>query len=262
MLSFSYDRVHKVVRLVFADLFTSEDLNSIDPILIELLGRESQPETIRVLYDMTAVKALAVSQPRFAQRAARPAIGDVPRVVAAPPWATIANFGSSYRAAQSLFRHPQPTIVPTLADAVGMLSLVNFRPRLVDDASIATGLVATRPRILLIEDEALLANLFEEILNDAGFDVVAIGATLEDALSLAGSLPLDAAVLDVNLQGQASFPVAELLRRRDIPCMFCTAYSKASMPLHVRHLPMVEKPFLPQTLIATLRRIVKTADNA
>jgi CheY-like chemotaxis protein len=245
MLSFSYDRVHRVVRLDFADLFTSEDLNSIDPLLIELLGRESQPETIRVLYNMTAVKALAVSQPLFAQRAARPAIGDVERVVAAPPWATIANFGSSYRAAQSLFRHPQPTIVPTLADAVGMLSLVNFRPR-----------------ILLVEDEALLAKLFEETLNDAGFDVVAIGATLEDALSLAGSLPLDAAVLDVNLQGQASFPVAELLRRRGIPCMFCTAYSKASMPLHVRHLPMVEKPFLPQTLIAILRRIVKTADNA
>src|SRR5262249_2940674 len=150
MFSVSFDRVHKVLRLDFSGLFTTEDLDAIDPLLIRFLGGEDRfREQIRILYDATAIQALAVPQRRFAQRAAKAAIGNVMRVIAAPSWATLANFGSSYRAAQSIWPHSQPVIVPTLPDAFRLLSLVHPQFDVLDSAPVKTLSVSVeaKPRI-------------------------------------------------------------------------------------------------------------------
>ncbi|MDJ0386766.1 HWE histidine kinase domain-containing protein [Roseomonas sp. E05] len=84
----------------------------------------------------------------------------------------------------------------------------------------------TRPRrVLLAEDEPLVALELETQLQALGFTVVGPAASLQEALRLAGEEALlDAAVLDVNLRGQAVFPVADLLVRRGVPVVFATGY--------------------------------------
>jgi CheY-like chemotaxis protein len=91
----------------------------------------------------------------------------------------------------------------------------------------ARGRLAGR-RILLVEDEPLVALDVEETLRGLGCQVVGPAATLAEALRLVeGAAPLpDAAVLDVNLGGQAAFPVADLLVRQGVPVVFATGYSE------------------------------------
>lgn len=80
-------------------------------------------------------------------------------------------------------------------------------------------------RVLVAEDEPLVALELETRLQEMGFTVVGPAATLQDAMQLATSgAPLQAAVLDVNLGGQAVFPVADLLVRRGVPVIFATGY--------------------------------------
>ncbi|HWX50453.1 MAG TPA: HWE histidine kinase domain-containing protein [Roseomonas sp.] len=83
-----------------------------------------------------------------------------------------------------------------------------------------------RPRrVLLAEDEPLVAMELETQLQALGFTVVGPASTLQEALQLVGDdVALDAAVLDVNLRGQAVFPVADLLVRRGVPVVFATGY--------------------------------------
>ena len=92
---------------------------------------------------------------------------------------------------------------------------------------LATARLAGR-RILLVEDEPLVALDVEEALRSLGCQVIGPAATLAEAMRLAeGAVPLpDAAVLDVNLGGQAAFPVADLLVRQNVPVVFATGYSE------------------------------------
>ncbi|WP_439594341.1 HWE histidine kinase domain-containing protein [Falsiroseomonas sp.] len=81
-------------------------------------------------------------------------------------------------------------------------------------------------RILLVEDEPLVALDLEETLRGLGCEVAGPAATLAEALRLAETPRLDAAVLDVNLGGQAAFPVADLLLAQGVPVVFATGYSE------------------------------------
>src|SRR4051794_32616823 len=80
------------------------------------------------------------------------------------------------------------------------------------------------PRVLVVEDEALVAFELEDIINEGGFDVVGPANALDSALAAAEREPIDAAVLDINLRGELSFPVAYALRDRRIPFFFLTGY--------------------------------------
>lgn len=75
---------------------------------------------------MTEVETLAVPQSRLAERASKPAIGDMMRVVVAPPWAG-PEFGQSYRQAQSLWLHKQPIVVGNLVEAYTLLAIAGVR---------------------------------------------------------------------------------------------------------------------------------------
>ncbi len=85
-------------------------------------------------------------------------------------------------------------------------------------------------RILVVEDEAMVAMLIEDMLTDLGCQVVGPAMRLEHALQLAETGALDAAILDINLGGVRSDPVAEILERRRVPTLFVTGYGQGGRP--------------------------------
>jgi CheY-like chemotaxis protein len=110
-------------------------------------------------------------------------------------------------------------------------------------------------RILVVEDEALIAMLVEDALLDAGANVLGPAATVEEALALFESGNPEAAVLDINLAGQASTPVADLLADHGVPFVVATGYGAAGLPERHRGVPVLAKPYDPQELVETLTRI-------
>jgi DNA-binding response OmpR family regulator len=110
-------------------------------------------------------------------------------------------------------------------------------------------------RILVVEDEALIAMLVEDALLDAGAEVLGPAATVEEALSLFETGGPEAAVLDINLAGQVSTPVADLLAERGIPFVVATGYGAAGLPDRHRNAPVLAKPYDPRELVETLTRV-------
>ncbi|MBD3834158.1 response regulator [Brevundimonas bullata] len=99
-------------------------------------------------------------------------------------------------------------------------------------------------RVLVIEDESLVAMLLETILEDMGCAVVGPESNIDDGLVAATTeASLDAALLDVNVAGREVFPVADALRARGVPFVFSTGYGEAGLPEHWRGNPTIQKPF-------------------
>lgn len=99
-------------------------------------------------------------------------------------------------------------------------------------------------RVLVIEDESLVAMLLETILEDMGCAVVGPESNIDDGLTAATTEGgLDAALLDVNVAGREVFPVAEALKARGVPFVFSTGYGEAGLPEHWRGYPTIQKPF-------------------
>ena len=101
----------------------------------------------------------------------------------------------------------------------------------------------TKRRVLLVEDESLVAMLIEDMVLELGWDVVAVAARVDQALEIARTAPIDFAILDINLQGTKSFPVAEALRARGVPFVFATGYGQAGLENDYRSTPTLQKPF-------------------
>jgi CheY-like chemotaxis protein len=106
--------------------------------------------------------------------------------------------------------------------------------------------VANAPlRVLVVEDEALVAMLLEDMILDAGHQVVCILSQMDAALTYVegNAESFDLAVLDVNLTGQASFPIAERLAANGKPFVFSTGYGRDGLPEAWRDRPVLTKPF-------------------
>ena len=84
--------------------------------------------------------------------------------------------------------------------------------------------------VLIVEDEMCLAMLLQDLLEDAGYNVL-MAARLPAAVALAESAEIDAAILDINLAGTEVFPAAEVLRGRGVPFVFTSGYGCKSCPL-------------------------------
>ena len=119
-----------------------------------------------------------------------------------------------------------------------------------------------RRRILVVEDDFLVARLLAEILESVGWQVVGPVAHLATALDAAESEGFDAAVLDVNLGGQAVYPVAEVLDERRVPFVFVTAYGREALSPLFCGRPHLGKPFAPRQLIDTVARLIAPAAEA
>lgn len=98
-------------------------------------------------------------------------------------------------------------------------------------------------RALVVEDEGGVALLIESMLEDLGCDVCASVATLAKALVAAQTGPFDFAILDVNLDGELVFPVAEILKGRHLPFVFSTGYGRDGVPEAFREYEVLVKPF-------------------
>ena len=109
----------------------------------------------------------------------------------------------------------------------------------------ALGPFPRRRRVLVVEDEYLVAQDLAQELEDLGVEVLGPVARVEDALALlaSGAAQPDAAVLDVNLGGRMAFPVVDVLRGRGVPIVFVTGYDPASLPQAYARVPCCEKPF-------------------
>ena len=117
-------------------------------------------------------------------------------------------------------------------------------------------------RVLIVEDEAMIAMLLQDMLEEMGCVVAATAASLDDALRAAASDPLDLAILDVNLGGTETYPVADALRRRGVPYVFSTGYTQNAIVHNGMLDPgvdMIGKPFT-QTEIA--RKLAQVLDRA
>ena len=111
-------------------------------------------------------------------------------------------------------------------------------------------------RILVVEDEMIVAMLIEDILMDNGATVVGPAARVNKALDLLGTEAVDAALLDVNLAGENTMPVAEELRRRGIPFAFATGYGAAGLPDGFAGQPLLQKPFQERDLQEVMTRVL------
>src|SRR4028119_988486 len=84
-------------------------------------------------------------------------------------------------------------------------------------------------RALVVEDEIMVAMYVDDLLTELGYEVVGLATGLDQALPLAREGEFDFAVLDINLAGRVSFPVADVLRERGIPFLFASGYSSKGL---------------------------------
>ena len=101
----------------------------------------------------------------------------------------------------------------------------------------------------------LVAMNIEDMLLDLGHEVAGIAGRLAPALALAGEAEFDLAMLDVNLAGEPSFPVADLLAERGIPYLFATGYGRDGIQEAYRAAPVLQKPFRAIDLGEALARL-------
>ena len=116
-------------------------------------------------------------------------------------------------------------------------------------------------RVLIVEDESLVAMLLETILEDMGCVPVGPAATVEEGLQVAGGdESLDAALLDVNVAGKQVFPIAEALKARGVPFVFSTGYGEGGLPDEWRGQATLQKPFTEAAVRDALMKAMGLAD--
>lgn len=116
-----------------------------------------------------------------------------------------------------------------------------------------------RCRILVVEDEYLLADELSQELSDEGAMVLGPVPSVKDALSvLETEEPPHGAILDVNLGGEPVFAVADALIDRGIPMVFTTGYDATALPERFQHLPRCEKPVNIRRITAALEKAIHT----
>ena len=106
-----------------------------------------------------------------------------------------------------------------------------------------TNATLTGLRVLVVEDEVLVAMLLEDMLADFGCSVIGPAPTIAEALPLATDAVIDVAVLDLNLGGEPVYPVADVLKTRGVPYVFASGYGAATLADAHRGAPMLQKPY-------------------
>lgn len=104
-------------------------------------------------------------------------------------------------------------------------------------------------RILIVEDDALVALNLQDFVESLGCTVVGPTGRLGEALALLDREDIDGAMLDINLHGEMVYPLAEKLAERQIPMLFCSGYALTSaVPAKFSHYKQVAKPCVEHTL--------------
>jgi DNA-binding response OmpR family regulator len=111
-------------------------------------------------------------------------------------------------------------------------------------------------QVLVVEDEMTIVVMIEDTLRQLGANVVGPAARLDAALRLAREAPIDAAVLDINIRGGNSYPVADILTERGIPFVFCSGYGDWAIDKRHRDRPRLQKPFTSSDLEARVLELL------
>src|SRR5262245_46391577 len=115
-------------------------------------------------------------------------------------------------------------------------------------------------RVLVVEDDALIALELEQTLQDRGVTVVGPFGSVDNALPFAGN-GLDGAVLDINLGDEDVFPVADALSDAGTPFMFLTGHSDSRLPARHQGRPVMRKPYSPGRLTEVLSALMVKAEK-
>ena len=131
------------------------------------------------------------------------------------------------------------------------------------EAAEAAGAAALRGcRILVVEDEYIIAEAIVEVLSAAGAEALGPAPAVRNAMHLIATEDrIDGALLDVNLSNEAVWPVVDALISREVPMVLTTGYDAGLFPPMYSHLPRCEKPATGQHLARTLARAIIAAGN-
>ncbi len=109
-------------------------------------------------------------------------------------------------------------------------------------------------RVLIVEDDAIIAMTAEDMLGEVGCTTAAVAATLSEALARAVDTEFDVALLDLNLKDEMSLPVAALLRQNGKPFIFATGYDGIPASSGFADAPFIAKPYRMDQLAAMIAR--------
>jgi len=111
-------------------------------------------------------------------------------------------------------------------------------------------------RFLLIEDEALILLNLKSALKELGWEVSGTAAKIDAAMKVARTGSFDAAIIDINLDGSMTYPVADILRERAIPFAFTTGYGRTAIDNAYSDVPVLQKPFSHDQLKTVVSRLL------
>ena len=132
-----------------------------------------------------------------------------------------------------------------------------------DEASAAPAVPPAQRYVLLVEDEELVAMTMVDELTSRGWSVVGPATSLEEAQALvATGVALDAAILDINLQGRWVHTLAAQLRERGVPFVVCTGYEMVDPEGRFANAPLIAKPVAPHRLGAALDALFHPMESA
>lgn len=114
-------------------------------------------------------------------------------------------------------------------------------------------------KVLIVEDEPIVAFEIENVLQEAGFEIVGCMGSLNKALAALKNTDCDIAVLDANLRGDSAAPLAAALRERGTPFLFVSGYECTYLPQAFLDVPLLPKPFEPRELITTVAQLLSRA---
>ena len=115
-------------------------------------------------------------------------------------------------------------------------------------------------RVLVVEDEMLVLMAIQDMLADLGCTSIAVAGTVDKALALIDTQQFDLATLDVNLNGQRSYPIAKALSDRQVPFAFSTGYGEHGVGEGFGGRPVLNKPYSAPQLIAVMTALLAPSE--
>jgi CheY-like chemotaxis protein len=109
-------------------------------------------------------------------------------------------------------------------------------------------------RVFVVEDEFAVLLLVEDMLTELGCELAGAASRMPEAIHMARTAVFDAAVLDVNINGEVIDPLADVLATRKVPMVFSTGYGRGGINARWRDHPVLQKPYRLEELAAALKR--------
>ena len=130
------------------------------------------------------------------------------------------------------------------------------------DARAVESRIPPSNSIMLVEDEPLIAMMLEDMISGIGHSIVGPFSRISDALASLETTKLSGAVLDLNLNGELTYPLADALRERGVPLIFISGYDSAAVDARYSSVPLLRKPFDKKSLVNTFTSVIPTKTEA